>query len=128
MCSPGPSLGGKLERKRVAAFDNVSGHLKIIIQLRFPLFSLTNVFLYISLACIWCQNDHVSTSMRRHLVVSTCIQRQFYVMWPLRRFRHELTAVHVLLTHPCKGPNLESPCCQSPRTPGRWEPRSTRLK
>ena len=29
--------------------------------------------------CIWCQNDVVSTSMRRHHVVSTFIRRHFYV-------------------------------------------------
>ena len=32
---------------------------------------------------IWCQNDVVSTSMRRHHVASTLIRRHFYVMCPL---------------------------------------------
>ena len=32
---------------------------------------------------IWCQNDVVSTSMRRNHVASTLIRRQFYVMRPL---------------------------------------------
>ena len=34
---------------------------------------------------IWCKNDDVSTSMRRHHVASTSIQRHFYVMGPLGR-------------------------------------------
>ena len=32
---------------------------------------------------IWCQNDFVSTSMRRYHVASTFIRRPFYVMCPL---------------------------------------------
>ena len=32
---------------------------------------------------MWCQNDVVSTSMRRHHVVSTLIRPHFYVMCPL---------------------------------------------
>ena len=32
---------------------------------------------------IWCQNDVVTTSMRRHHVASTLIRRHFYVMCPL---------------------------------------------
>ena len=32
---------------------------------------------------IWCQNDVVSTSMRRHHVASTLIRRHFHVMCPL---------------------------------------------
>ena len=35
-------------------------------------------------ACIWCQNDVISTSMRRHHVVSTLIRPHFYAMCPLR--------------------------------------------
>ena len=32
---------------------------------------------------IWCQNDDVSTSIRRDHVASTLIRRHFYVMCPL---------------------------------------------
>ena len=32
---------------------------------------------------IWCQNDVVSTSMRRNHVASTLIRRHFHVMCPL---------------------------------------------
>ena len=32
---------------------------------------------------IWCQNDVVSTSMRRNHVASTIIRRHFYAMCPL---------------------------------------------
>ena len=35
---------------------------------------------------IWCQNDVVSTSMRRHHVASTLIRRHFLVMCPLGLF------------------------------------------
>ena len=38
---------------------------------------------------IWCQNDVVSTSMRRNHVASTLIRRHFYVMCPLGSFREE---------------------------------------
>ena len=34
-------------------------------------------------AGIWCQNDVVSTLMRRHHVASTLIRRHFYVMCPM---------------------------------------------
>ena len=34
-------------------------------------------------AGIWCQNDVVSTSMRRQHVASTFVRRHFYVMCPL---------------------------------------------
>ena len=34
-------------------------------------------------AGIWCQNDVVSTSMRRDHVASTLIRRHFYVICPL---------------------------------------------
>ena len=32
---------------------------------------------------LWCQNDVVSTSMRRHHVASTLTRRHYYVMCPL---------------------------------------------
>ena len=50
----------------------------------------------------WCQNDIVSTSMRRHDVASTLIGRHFYVMFPLgKRSERKLEAhlVHLLHLH-----------------------------
>ena len=39
---------------------------------------------------IWCQNDVVSTSMRRHHVASTLIRRHFHVMCLLGKLLNEI--------------------------------------
>ena len=49
--------------------------------LSMPVFRISAM--HMILVGIWCQNDVVSTSMRRHDVASTLIRRHFYVMCPL---------------------------------------------
>ena len=51
---------------------------------------------------IWCQNDVVSTSMRRNHVASTLIRRHFYVMCPLGWYADGVAAHRVLfVVLPC---------------------------
>ena len=66
-------------------------------------------------AGIWCQNDVVSTSMRRHHAASTLIRHHFYVMCPLgkmcgctfrRRNCHSQFCLHSQWGSIFKGKNL----------------------
>ena len=80
-------------------YSNLPAHFHRLISVSFSPFRVSNKKTTLIRLCtvsppgpvgIWCKNDVISASLRRHHVASTLLRRHFHVMCPLGLFMHNM--------------------------------------